>query len=447
MTDVPVPPPWFQELPAVIGIADHPEVQSRIARINRDYLHWDKVRYQPRPAGVTPEQLWSLVKWSRHNPRFKVPLADARGHSFSYTLPAATQQVLHEVDRGGGSILGLDEHMQTQSESLRQRVLISTLMEEAIATSQIEGAVTTRKIAKEMLRTNRQPRNRSEQMIVNGFRTIQVLRDRIGQPLDFDLLLEIQSSMTRDTLDDSTSAGRFRSAEERVMIVDSRDGKIVFTPPPAEDLPKRIEKMFKFANAEPDDNEFIHPLVKAAILHFWLAYEHPFVDGNGRTARALFYWWMLKSGYWLFEYLTISRAILEAPIQYHHSFQFAETDENDLTYSIMFMLRITHKAITKMREYLAHKQAEQNQIAAVLNSIKYLNPRQRDLIQSIMSDPRTAQTFKRYSKQFGVSLLTARSDLLDLVRRGLLRRIRWGRQHAFFAADDLVKKLRKTKNP
>jgi Fic family protein len=156
---------------------------------------------------------------------------------------------------------------------------------------------------------------------------------------------------------------------------------------------------------------------------------------------------MLKSGYWLFEYLTISRAILAAPIQYHHSFQFAETDENDLTYSIMFMLRITHKAITKMREYLAHKQAEQNQIAAVLKGMDSLNPRQRELIQSIMEEPRIAQTFKKHSKQFGVSLLTARADLLGLVRRGLLRRIRWGRQHAFYAADDLVRKLQKTKSP
>lgn len=43
-----------------------------------------------------------------------------------------------------------------------------------------------------------------------------------------------------------------------------------------------------------------------------IAYMHPFVDGNGRTARALFYWYMLKSGYWLTEYLSISRVIAKS---------------------------------------------------------------------------------------------------------------------------------------
>lgn len=442
MRDVPIPPPWLDQLPSVIMLAGQPDLQRRIASINRKYLHWDKVRYQPRPAGATAEQLWSLVKLSRSEPRFNLPLADIHGQPFSYTLPVATQPVLHEVDRGGGSILGIDETTQNQSESLRKRVLISTLMEEAIATSQIEGAVTTRKVAKEMLQTNRQPRNRSEQMIVNGYRTVQMLRDRIGQPLDYELLFEIQSSMTRDTLDDPTCAGRFRTAHERITIVDSRDGETVFTPPPADDLPNRIEMMFKFTNSEADENEFIHPLVKAAILHFWLAYEHPFVDGNGRTARALFYWWMLKSGYWLFEYLTISRAILEAPIQYHHSFQFSETDENDLTYSIMFMLRITHKAITKMREYLRLKQDEQTRFAALLRNMKGLNGRQREHVQAVLSDPTTEQTFNSYRQQYAVSLLTARSDLLDLVRRGVLKKLRSGRQHRFVAAPEFVKRMR-----
>src|SRR5205814_10028127 len=56
-----------------------------------------------------------------------------------------------------------------------------------------------------------------------------------------------------------------------------------------------------------------HPMVRSMILHFWLAYDHPFVDGNGRTARALFYWSMLRNGYWMFEYITISKIILSGP--------------------------------------------------------------------------------------------------------------------------------------
>ena len=188
---------------------------------------------------------------------------------------------------------------------MKERVLIDSLMDEAIATSQIEGAATTRKVAKDLLRTGRKPRNKSEQMVANGYRTIRLLRERIEKPLTIDLLHEIQESMTRDTLDNPSDAGHFRSEDDDVRVVDERDGQLIFTPPPADKLAERLQLLTEFANDTPKSEPFIHPLVRASILHFWLAYEHPYVDGNGRTARALFYWSMLKSGYWLFEFLTI----------------------------------------------------------------------------------------------------------------------------------------------
>lgn len=443
MRDLPTPPLWRKFLSGAVQFSGRPEVQHLIAKANNEYQHWDKLRYQSPPAKMTAEQLWALVKLSRQNSRVNLDLRDVRGHVFSFTLPPATQPVLHEVDRGGGSILGLAEG--SNIESIRQRILVSSLMEEAIATSQIEGAVTTRKVAKEMLRTHRKPRNRSEQMIVNGYQTIQLLRDRLDRPLDRDLLFEIQASMTHDALDDPTGAGRFRTPDEAVRIVDSRDGQVVFTPPPAEQLSDRIDRLLAFANEPVSEANFIHPLVKAAILHFWLAYEHPFIDGNGRTARAMFYWWMLKSGYWLFEYLTISRVIFDAPIQYYQSFQCAENDDNDLTYSIIYLMRTTHKAIKKMREYLAHKQAEQWKIAVILENVGNLNPRQRDFVEDLVRTPETRHSFNTYREQFKVSLLTARADLLGLAKRGFLKKFRSGRQHWFTAIDDLAKKLSKNK--
>lgn len=57
-------------------------------------------------------------------------------------------------------------------------------------------------------------------------------------------------------------------------------------------------------------------MLRAILLHFWLAYDHPFEDGNGRTARSLFYWYMRTQGYWLVEYLLISNILRKAPAQY-----------------------------------------------------------------------------------------------------------------------------------
>ncbi len=86
------------------------------------------------------------------------------------------------------------------------------------------------------------------------------------------------------------------------------EGDIVFTPPTFEDIPEFTETLCDFFNNDNPSN-FIHPIIKGIIVHFMLAYMHPFVDGNGRTARALFYWYMLKEGYKLTEYMSISRVI------------------------------------------------------------------------------------------------------------------------------------------
>ena len=124
--------------------------------------------------------------------------------------------ILHEVDRWGGTTLAVAEGAAAALGSMRDRVVVSSLMEEAIATSQLEGAATTRKVAKEMLRTNRKPRTRGEKMIVNSYRTIQLLSQRLDEPLTVEFLFDIQESMTRDTLDDPTGAGRFRTAGDEV---------------------------------------------------------------------------------------------------------------------------------------------------------------------------------------------------------------------------------------
>jgi Fic family protein len=246
-----------------------------------------------------------------------------------------------------------------------------------------------------------------------------------------------------------SAAGRLRWENEDIAVIDSRDHEIVYVPPEAKLLPERREKLLAFANAPRESPDFIHPLVKAAILHFWLAYEHPFVDGNGRITRALLYWFMLKNGYWLFEFLTISRAIVAAPMQYYRSFLYSEHDENDLTYSLVFQLRATQRALAQLRDYLTRKQREQQAVAAALRRSPDLNLRQRALLDHALKHPEQVYTFQSHQNSHGISYLTARSDLLGLAKRGLLTESKSGRQRAFSTPADLEKKFgtAKTKRP
>ena len=153
-----------------------------------------------------------------------------------------------------------------------------------------------------MIRTGRPPRTNGERMILNNYRTMQRVAEWKELPLDAALLFEMHRMVTDRTLEDPAAAGRLRKADEPITVQDDITGEVYHYPPPAGSLPTRLQALCDFANAGTSTaahppTRFVHPVVRAILLHFWLAYDHPFVDGNGRTARALFYWSMLRQGY------------------------------------------------------------------------------------------------------------------------------------------------------
>ena len=314
-------------------------------------------------------------------------------------------------------------------------------MDEAIATSQIEGAVTTRRVATDLLRTGRLPADRSQQMIVNGYNTIGLVSANRNEAMSIDLLYTLQKSITLDTLDHPDKAGRFRNeCDGEAEVVDVRTNDAISTPPPASLVPERMKLFIAFANLPPGSETFIHPAVHASILHFWLAYEHPFCDGNGRTARAIFYWYMLRNGYRCLEFLTISRIINMGPMAYYRAFRCTETDGNDLTYFIAYLLRMTVRAIDDLRDRIDEQDQEQLQLREVV-ATRGLNARQRLFLAEGARNPTRLHTFKSHQRAQRVTLVTARADLLKLVGRGFFVEVGGRRPREFAPAPGLKKML------
>ncbi len=293
-----------------------------IRAINEDYLYCDKVKYKVPTKfkeSLAPTDLWSIVKEDRRQDRRYIEVVD---NGFYVTNTDFLQEQLHHFDLHlGGSLDG----QATISDADKHQYLVGSIMEESIASSQIEGAVTSRIAAKEMLRKNRPPRDTSERMIVNNYLTIQHIVETRHEPLTPEALLAIHRLMTDQTMDTPEEAGQFRQHDD-IHVVDAVDGEVVHTPPPFTTLPKFVGDLCRFFNDD-TPNFFLHPVVKASIVHFLIGYFHPFTDGNGRTARALFYWYLLRKGYWLTEYLAISRVILQFRMQYYRAFQYTEADK------------------------------------------------------------------------------------------------------------------------
>jgi Fic family protein len=319
-------------------------------------------------------------------------------------------------------------------------------MEEAIRSSQLEGATTSRRVAKEMLRTGRKPRDRGERMIVNNYRALQFIREDMGERLSPDAILELHRIVTEGTLDDPSAAGRLqRPDEQRVSVFDrNEDERPIHEPPPAEELPERMRLLCDFANESGDGERFIHPVVRAILLHFWLAYDHPFEDGNGRAARILFSWLMQRNGYWLIEYLPISPVIREAPAQYRQAFMESESDEGDLTYFLIHQLEVIEKALDRHDVYIQRKIAEVGDVERLLQDSDGLNHRQLALLTDAVRNPDGVYTFGSHARSHRVTHETARTDLSGLVERGLLIRRSKGRSYAFEPVPDLAARLKES---
>ncbi|MEN6406290.1 MAG: Fic family protein [Thermoguttaceae bacterium] len=435
----PSPPPEFGELLANAAQAD------RLAKIHNavttplvqgKYLSWGELQYHTPPTGLSLEEWWLGLKLQRASTQ-PIPLQAGSGLPFKYLQVDPIPEQLHEMDLGAGGDIQMPDPIVNPQ--LRDRYYVSSLIEEAITSSQLEGAVTTRVIAEDMLRSGRTPNDRSEKMIFNNFITMRRIGELKDEPLTRDLVLEIHRLITEGTLDDPTATGRFRRAEENIVVGDMY-GEIYHQPPPASQLDHRMRAMCDFANGKTPGG-FVHPVLRSILLHFWLAYDHPFVDGNGRTARSLFYWSMLRHRYWLCEFLSISPLILKAPSRYQLAFLHTEIDDNDLTYFILYHLDLLHRALRQLHEYLHRKSEQARKMEISLQGLAALNHRQRALMSHAIRHPHQIYTVESHQTSHKVVYETARKDLLDLAQRGLLVAKKHKKTWHFTPAADLESRL------
>lgn len=402
--------------------------QEGFQRIEEEYLYWDKAKYY-KPKNINDKLFWSVIKFYRIGEEIVF-----NKKTFRFKITPYMQKFLHEFDMNfGGTLLSSD----IISSKNKQYYLLSSLMEEAIASSQMEGANTTRRVAKDFLRKQEKPKDKNQQMIVNNYNTIRYLSEHKDRPLTPQLIQEIHKKISERTLSNPLDEGNFRNTND-IVVMDNLHGEIAHVPPTSAEIEQYIIDLCNFAN---DEEKYIHPIIKAIIIHFMISYLHPFVDGNGRTARSLFYWYMLKKGYWLTEFLSISRIIYKTKSNYERSFLYVENDDLDLNYFINYNLSVLQKAFAELKNYLTRKIKE----SAALQEYKYIegiNERQSQIIKMAVKKPATIFISKDLENIFNVSVKTIRSDLAGLVKLGLFETVPMNqRLVGYTGVSDLEEKL------
>ena len=284
-------------------------------------------------------------------------------------------------------------------------------------------------------------------MIINNYRAMQFIQENKSDDLTLPMILELQGMLTEGTLEPAhaDTAGRLRRRDEPVHVVDNRSQEILHVPPPADELPDRLDELLAFANSR-NGHSFVHPVVRAIALHFAIGYIHPFFDGNGRTARALFYWCMARHGYWLIEYVSISGVIKRAHGQYGKAYLRTETDDGDLTYFVDHQLTVIATAVEELQQSLARRVDDQRSMQTLLAHSEQLkrrlNARQQMLLQHALDRPGEEYTVRGHQRSNAITYETARKDLLGLSDElGLLEKTKRGKAFVFFVPANLHDRL------
>ena len=412
---------------------------NRRGDAERTYLPWDKMRYKKPPEGLTHKEWWFITRIWRESIQRSTSLHDMAGNHFTYALPDGVLQANDYINTNARGQITISE--QVTNRETRDRYLVSSLIEEAITSSQLEGASTEHRVAKEMLRSGRSPRDRSEKMIYNNYLAMRQIGSHKDEKLTVDLILEIHRIVTEGTLENPAASGRFQLASEDRVAVFDQYNTLLHSPPPAEEIPDRIQELCDFANGA-ETGAYLPAALRAITVHFMIGYIHPFEDGNGRTARTLFYWSMLNQDYWLTEFLTVSSILKKAPSKYGRSFLFTEQDRNDLTYFFIYQLGVIERAIKDLHIHLAKKMDEVREIARSITAMnEHFNHRQLALLQNAVEDRRQVYTVQSHANSHRASPETARKDLIGLEEAGLLVKTKSGRANAWMPADDIVEKL------
>lgn len=389
-----------------------------LMRLSRNHSLIDLTPLEEKPF---PPNLPDAVNQALlHSPDFIKNCLFNNLHEFSRTLSKIDRYTTHSAMLGILEQIGESAHFVHLTNSL--------IDDEAISSSQLEGAATTSIIAKEMIRKKRKPRTDDERMISGNFDLMQTAWDIKDEPFSIELIKRLHKVGTQ-TLDQSKyTSGTFRTTNDIAVV--NADHEIVHQPPKADVIERLLLRVVSWLNSADDD---IHPVIKAITLHFVIGYVHPFRDGNGRVARALFYWYMFKCGYTGFRYIAISALLKKASIQYGMSYLDCEHDNLDLTYFIKYQLKVISRAITEfvsVYEHAAYRMHELEERYSGLEDIE------RKIIGFVAGESRyrkkTTITAREAESLLGVSFNTVKAKLDDMVAAGILGCEKIGKASEYF---------------
>ena len=295
-------------------------------------------------------------------------------------------------------------------------------VEEAISSAIYEGANTTRAKAKQLLESGKRPASKDDWMLLNNMEALDWIKKNRSNSVSIELILKIHQIVTKNTLEgaDTNYCGKFRDDS---VVVNNSQGKVVHEGIEYTKVETALKEVIKTLTSHP---RYLHPLIRGIALHYFVAYIHPFFDGNGRTARTLFYFKLMKHDLKFLELLSISAHLKNTGNQYEKAFEKVQSNDWDLTYFIDYCLESLLAALKIVQgkvDYLLKMN--------LLKDAYPLNDNQIGLLQRLVLNKYRIVNIEAYAEDIGKSREVARQDLKQLVKIGFLKEQKSGKRFIY----------------
>ncbi len=385
-------------------------LRKLISNLNNNYVHWDKFKDMQLPEPDYRLDIWSKALGERDQGFYR--RLSFPSFNIKWWISNNLESQLHKLDIGLAG--GRDLQVLLEPRHVH-RHKTNALLDESIGSAQLAGVSVSKKSAKEMLLKKRAPRDVNEQVCINIYKALQLAYQKKEENLTEALLLQLHQLLTKDTIK-LKGIGQYRTNNKvDLSAVDLSGG---YKPADLTFIPAVAEQLISFYN---DDAEpfFIHPLVKASLIHYIITTARPFKDGNGRMARLLAQMYLLKKAYWVSEFISVSNVVSKFRQQYHKAFVQAQTDDNNAGYFIQFYIQSTQMAFKSLRDFALRITKEK--VEKPVQKIPGYNERQTSVLQWLKEDGAKMITIRELRSVYGVSKETARTDLTALVEKGWIK--------------------------
>ena len=253
----------------------------------------------------------------------------------------------------------------------------------------------------------------------NAMKLLEELASKRGG-YDLDILKDIHKETVQKIVAEE-KVGVFRTSQ--VVIKEEGTGKIIFHPPPFVEIPFLLEDFIKWLNAK--EAKLLHPIIKAGIAHYVLVAIHPFVEGNGRTARAFASLILRRENYDIKQFFTLEEHFDQDPGSYYKAFSLVDKQspnigQRDLTPWLEYFTEVVAVELTKIKEKV-RKLSVDTRLKTRMGKQVALSERQMRLVE-YLSDQGSAIMQDLKSVLPMVSEDTVLRDIRDLMDKDIINK-------------------------